>query len=59
MSDRWQYKVEEVKGSVWGTIRPADIEERLRVLGAQGWELVNAAHPGQWAPTLLFLKRRG
>ncbi|MCD9046105.1 DUF4177 domain-containing protein [Luteimonas sp. MHLX1A] len=47
MSDRWQYKVEEVKGNVWGTIRPADIEERLRVLGAQGWELVNAAHPGQ------------
>ena len=44
---------------MWGTIRPADIEERLRVLGAQGWELVNAAHPGQWAPTLLFLKRRG
>ena len=36
MSDRWQYKVEEIKGSVWGTIKPADVEERLRVLGAQG-----------------------
>ncbi|WP_129136235.1 DUF4177 domain-containing protein [Luteimonas sp. YGD11-2] len=59
MSDRWQYKVEEVKGNVWGTIKPADIEERLRALGAQGWELVNAAHTGQWGPTLLFLKRRG
>lgn len=59
MSDRWQYKVEEVKGSMWGTIRPALIEERLKVLGQQGWELVNAVHATQWGPTLLFLKRPG
>ncbi|PJK01003.1 hypothetical protein CO641_03450 [Lysobacteraceae bacterium NML91-0213] len=59
MSDRWQYKVEEVKSSIWGTVKPADVEERLRTLGQQGWELVNASHATQWGPTLLFLKRRG
>lgn len=60
MTDRWQYKVEEIKGTtLMGTVRPEAIEERLRTLGQQGWELVNAVYASQWGPALLFLKRAG
>lgn len=60
MSERWQYKVEEIKGgTIMRVVKPAAIEERLRALGQQGWELVNAVHVTQWGPTLLFLKRPG
>lgn len=58
MSERWQYKVEEIKVSLLGGIKPEDIEERLQSLGLQGWELVNAVHAPPVGPTLLFLKRR-
>lgn len=58
MSERWQYKVEEVKVSLLGGIKPTDIEARLQSLGLQGWELVNAVHAAPVGPTLLFLKRR-
>lgn len=59
MSARWQYKVEQVKVTAWGTLRLELVEERLQKLGQQGWELVNAVHAGQWGPTVLFLKRPG
>jgi len=58
MSERWQYKVEEIKVGMLGSIKPAAIEERLHSLGLQGWELVNAVHASPVGPTLLFLKRR-
>lgn len=58
MSERWQYKVQEIKPSFLGSIKPADIEEQLQALGMQGWELVNAVHATPMGPTLLFLKRR-
>ncbi|VXB54465.1 conserved hypothetical protein [Luteimonas sp. 9C] len=58
MSERWQYKVEEIKVSLLGGLKPAAIEERLQTLGLQGWELVNAVHPTPVGPTVLFLKRR-
>ncbi|MCD9098396.1 DUF4177 domain-containing protein [Luteimonas fraxinea] len=58
MSERWQYKVEEIKVSLLGGIKPTDIEARLQSLGLQGWELVNAVYAAPVGPTLLFLKRR-
>ena len=58
MSERWHYKVQEIKPSFLGSIKPAEIEERLQALGMQGWELVNAVHATPMGPTLLFLKRR-
>lgn len=58
MSERWHYKVEEIKVSLLGGLKPAAIEERLQALGLQGWELVNAVHTAPVGPTLLFLKRR-
>lgn len=46
MSDkRWQYKVETVKVSLWGSKvekQDAQIQERLARLGLEGWELVAA-----------------
>ncbi|MET0329453.1 MAG: DUF4177 domain-containing protein [Luteimonas sp.] len=57
MSERWQYKVEEIKVSLLGGIKPTDIEARLQSLGLQGWELVNAVHAPPVGPTLLLLKR--
>lgn len=57
MTTRWHYKVETVKVGAMGGVKPESIEERLQVLGQQGWELVNAVHATQWGPTLLFLKR--
>ena len=58
MSERWQYKVEEIKPTFLGSIKPVDIEERLQALGLQGWELVNAVHATAVGPPLLFPKRR-
>ena len=58
MSERWQYKVHEIKPRFIGGIKAAEIEERLQALGQQGWELVNAVHTTPMSPTLLFLKRR-
>ncbi|KPN20789.1 hypothetical protein AO715_13370 [Xanthomonas sp. Mitacek01] len=58
MSERWQYKVEELKPTFLGGVKPADIEERLQALGQQGWELVNAIYIAPLSPALLFLKRR-
>jgi len=58
MSERWQYKVEEIKVSLLGGIKPTDIEARLQSLGLQGRELVNAVHATPAGPTLRFPKRR-
>lgn len=58
MSERWQYKVQEIKPGFLGGIKPEELEERLQALGLQGWELVNAVHATPVGPTVLFLKRR-
>lgn len=57
MSTRWQYKVEEVKGDIWGQIKSEVLEERLQRLGTQGWELLNVIRPVVTGPIQLFLKR--
>ncbi|MET0327978.1 MAG: DUF4177 domain-containing protein [Luteimonas sp.] len=57
MSERWQYKVHEIKPGLFG-LKASQIEENLQALGQQGWELVNAVHISSMMPTLLFLKRR-
>lgn len=58
MNERWQYKVQEIKPNLLGSIKPEEVEERLQSLGLQGWELVNAVCGTPLGPTLLFLKRR-
>jgi len=58
MSERWQYKVHEIKPGFLGGIKASQIEESLQALGLQGWELVNVVHLSAMTPTLLFLKRR-
>lgn len=58
MSERWQYKVHEIKPSFLGAIKANQIEDSLQTLGLQGWELVSVVHLSSMTPTLLFLKRR-
>jgi len=55
---RWQYKVETVKTSVWSSDPKkgdAQIEDRLRRLGNEGWELITVASYGHY--NRLYLKR--
>ena len=59
MSDRrWQYKVETVKTSIWGS-KPEKhdsiLQDRLTRLGVEGWELVAVVPYGHL--NRLYLKR--
>lgn len=54
MSNRWNYKVVEVKPH-WMGVKPKQIEETLAPLGALGWELVGVSHLGLSA--FLYLKK--
>lgn len=57
-ANRWSYKVVHVKPSGFKGVTPERVEEELRPLGLQGWELVNAVgHAGSWAPVTLYLRR--
>lgn len=55
-SDRWSYRVVEVKPSFLGRTSGA-IQETLNQLGLQGWELVAAIQAQRFAPVQLFLKK--
>ena len=57
MSTRWHYKVEEVGTDTWGRLKPDTLEERLRQMGGQGWELVQVVRTQSSGPALLFFKR--
>ncbi|MCD9028156.1 hypothetical protein LDO26_08030 [Luteimonas sp. BDR2-5] len=57
MSERWQYKVQQVEVGTLGGVKPEVVEEHLQRLGQQGWERVNAVHVAG-RPVLPFLKRR-
>jgi len=60
MNDRWQYKVETLKLSLWTSkIQKIDsqIQDRLTRLGMEGWELVTVQPYG--VSQRLYLKRRG
>lgn len=54
MSKRWQYKVVEVKPTMFG-IKPEQIEAQLAQLGLQGWELVSVTPHGM--AVRLYLKK--
>ena len=56
MSNRWSYKVVELKPGLLGMKADAT-EEALNQLGLQGWELVSVVQAGMrlW----LYLKKEG
>lgn len=54
MSNRWNYKVVEVKPT-WRGLTPKQIEEALAPLGAMGWELVAVSQIAMTA--YLYLKK--
>lgn len=59
MTERWKYKVVDVRQSRWFATRPTaeDMQTELDRLGSQGWELVSViALPVTSAPRLI-LKR--
>lgn len=56
MSERWSYKVVEVKSDFTG-LKPAKIEDALNQLGLQGWELVSVLASG--LNVRLYLKKPG
>lgn len=60
MNDRWQYKVETLKLSIWTSKMEkidTQIQDRLTRLGIDGWELVSVQPHG--VSQRLYLKRRG
>ncbi len=54
MSNRWSYKVVEVKPG-WTGLKPGDVEDALLPLGLQGWELVSVIPHGM--AVRLYLKK--
>ena len=52
-TNRWQYKTVHLKTSTFGANekKAEQMDDTLNRLGAQGWNLVNAAHDGAgfWA----------
>ena len=54
MSNRWNYKVVEVKPK-WLSVTPKMIEDVLAPLGNMGWELVSVTQVA--ASTVLYLKK--
>ncbi|WP_156170357.1 DUF4177 domain-containing protein [Luteimonas sp. FCS-9] len=57
MTERWHYKVQEIKPGMFG-LKAGVVEAELQTLGQQGWELVDVVQTAPWQPVLLFLKRR-
>ena len=57
MSERWQYKVQEIKPGMFG-LKTEKVETELQTLGQQGWELVDVVQAAPWQPMMLFMKRR-
>lgn len=61
MSTRWMFQVVEIKADFWGRRRPAEIQEEINKMGAQGWELVTVTSPGSanlTTPMYAFFKRQ-
>lgn len=54
MDKRWTYKVTDMKAALFGH-KPEAIEEELKSLGLQGWELVAVMPVGTTAR--VFLKK--
>ena len=56
-SDRWSYQVVEVKPGFLGNASRESAQERLNLLGQQGWELVAAVQAHRYMPVQLYLKK--
>lgn len=57
MSDRWSYKVLELKPKLFGGSMTTRLEEELNRLGKQGWELVSTTHSQSFEPIRCVLKK--
>lgn len=58
MSTRWSYKVVQVKPTMLKGLTPERIEEELRALGNQGWELVSVTGVASaWQTVLMYFKK--
>ncbi len=55
MSERWTYKVLEVKAGMFGITKAGVIQDALNQQGLQGWELVSVTNVG-FAARLYFKK---
>lgn len=56
MSDRWNYKVLELKPKVFGSVS-ARMEDELNRLGKLGWELVGVTPSTNFEPIRCVLKK--
>lgn len=57
MSNRWQYKVVEVKAKLFGGGDTANLQKELDSLGQMGWELLHVQQTVSLDVYRLFLKR--
>lgn len=53
---RWNYRVMEFKGNLFGKVDHKKLQAEMDKLGAQGWELVST-NRGFDTPMTLFFKR--
>jgi len=57
MSDRWSYKVLELKLKLFGGSMSSRLEDELNRLGKQGWELVSIIQTNSIEPIRCVLKK--
>ena len=53
-SERWAYQVVELQASLWGILKPQEIQDKMNQMGQSGWELVSVS---QSSKVTLFFKR--
>ena len=56
-TNRWRYKVIEVKPRFLGATDTTRVQGHLDSLGNQGWELVGVAQANRYVSTYLYLKK--
>lgn len=57
MSERWSYKVLELKLKLFGGSTSTRLEDELNRLGKQGWELVSVNQTNSLEPIRCVLKK--
>ncbi len=57
MSNRWSYKIVELKPQLFGGTLAERTQEALDKLGLQGWELVSVVQAATLDTLRLFLKK--
>ncbi|MDO5505005.1 MAG: DUF4177 domain-containing protein [Pseudoxanthomonas suwonensis] len=57
MSKRWDYQVIEIKPDMWGRVKAETVQNELKRLGAQGWEVVSFQQLAPMRAAMAVLKR--